>query len=61
MIADYQQFFSDMDDFRIEGRFYENGQSFTIEELYQAFKARMIAELVVDVPGASHYGRLEDE
>jgi hypothetical protein len=30
----------------------------TVEELYQHIKARLIAELQVDVHGTTHYGRL---
>lgn len=31
---------------------------FTVEELYQAFKTRLMADLLVDVHGTTHYGRL---
>jgi hypothetical protein len=30
----------------------------SVEELYQNFKARLIADLMVDVHGTSHYGNL---
>ena len=60
-MKDYEEFFKSMEDYRIETRFYENGGSFEIEELYQAFKARLIDELKVS--GGSNqgvvYGRLE--
>jgi len=39
----------------------KEGSVYNIEELYQAFKARLIDELIVDVPNASHYGRLLDK
>ena len=44
-MEDYSEFFKRMEDYRIESRFYENGASFEIEELYQAFKARVYEEL----------------
>ena len=40
-MKDYEKFFNRMEDFRIETRFYDNGESFEIEELYQAFKERI--------------------
>jgi hypothetical protein len=36
----------------------EHGHSVGIEDLYRAFKERLIHELMVDVHGTSHYGRL---
>ena len=44
-MSDYKEFFNRLEDYKFEGRFYDNGQSFTAEELYQAFKARLIDEL----------------
>ena len=48
-------------DYHVEAYFYECRRSFTLEELYQAFKARLKDELMVDVPGTSHYGLLADK
>jgi hypothetical protein len=36
----------------------DSGDEMRVEDLYQAFKARLIAEIEVDVPHESHYGRL---
>lgn len=33
---------------------------FSIDDLYEMFKQRVVAELTVDVPGTSHYGILVD-
>lgn len=35
-----------------------NSALITYEDLYQAIKARLVAELLVDVHGAPNYGRL---
>lgn len=37
------------------------GNFFTVEELYQAFKARLQSELVTDTHGTSHFGVLVDK
>jgi len=47
--AELEQFFARMQDYRVETRFYENGESFEVEELYQAFKARMLREVARDL------------
>jgi hypothetical protein len=60
-MKDYEKFFSRMADYTIESRFYENGESFQVEELYEAFKARLIHELVVDHPSFNVFGLLRDE
>lgn len=52
------EFFKRHGGYVIRSFFYENDGVFTVEELYQEFKARLVAELMVDVHGASHYGRL---
>lgn len=31
-----------------------------VEDMYQAFKARLAAELLVDTPATTHYGILQD-
>ena len=46
MESDYKKFFEKMEDQRIRSNFYEHDESFTVEELYHAFKARLIAELI---------------
>lgn len=47
---EWRDFFKDAEDYRIETRFYENGFSFTLEEMYQAFKARVVEELQLPAP-----------
>lgn len=37
---------------------YDQKARFTVEAMYQAFKARLIAELLVDVHNCPVYGRL---
>ena len=44
------KFFKKMEDYRIISRFYENQESFSVEEIYQAFKERLIDELKVELP-----------
>lgn len=39
--VDWATFFSEHEDYRVEMHFHETRRSFTMEELYQAFKARM--------------------
>lgn len=39
--TDWAKFFEDFEDYHIDARYYENRQPFTVEQLYQAFKARM--------------------
>jgi hypothetical protein len=43
----YQEFFERCEDYVLVARFYECDQQFTVEEMYQHFKARLIAELKV--------------
>ena len=57
----YEKFFNKMVDYRIETRFYENGESFEVEELYQAFKARLIAELAVSAPDLRTLGLIVEK
>lgn len=44
-MKDYKEFFKELEDYNVRLYFYENNQCFTIEELYQAIKARLKAEL----------------
>jgi hypothetical protein len=39
--VDWATFFSEHEDYHVEAYFYENRRPFTLEELYQAFKARL--------------------
>ena len=48
-MTDYSEFFDRMAGSKFETRFYENDESFQIEELYQAFKARVYSELKDDL------------
>lgn len=41
---DWQKFFEEHKDYQVETYFYENRNSFSLEEMYQAFKARYEAE-----------------
>lgn len=46
MSEGYEKFFEKMKDYRVESKFFENQESFEIEELYQAFKARFMDEVL---------------
>lgn len=46
----WDAFFSAHEDFRFRVHFYGNERDFTLEELYQAFRARSDAERYVDLP-----------
>jgi hypothetical protein len=37
------------------------GSREALENMYQAFKTRLTEEVMVDVPGTSHYGLLVDK
>lgn len=39
--VDWAGFFKRHEDYVVDARYYENRNPFTLEELYQAFKARM--------------------
>jgi len=54
------KFFKKMEDYRIISRFYENQESFSVEEMYQAFKERLIDELKVELPNTGFTGKLID-
>lgn len=41
---DWKEFFKNVEDYRIRVVFYSCEQSFTVEELYQQFKNRIMAE-----------------
>lgn len=47
-MSDWEIFFRRLADYNFETRFYEQGECFEVEELYQAFKARMLAEIEAD-------------
>ena len=57
-MMDWDKFFKEHKDYTVLSSFYENRRDFSLEELYQAFKERIKAEMVVDVHGTSHYGVL---
>jgi len=42
--TDWTDFFGDFEDYSVEAFFYESRQTLSLEELYQAFKARYEAE-----------------
>lgn len=46
VVNEWQEFFEKHRDYTVQSSFYECRQDFTMEELYQAFKARLIAEVV---------------
>jgi hypothetical protein len=41
----WESFFDEHKDYVVTARFYENSNGFTVEELYQAFKARLLDEV----------------
>lgn len=41
---EWEKFFEQMDEYELKAIFYECSRNFTVEDLYQAFKARMLAE-----------------
>lgn len=43
-MASWWEFFDKNEDFVLKVRYYENSREFTLEELYQAFKARLAEE-----------------
>lgn len=55
---DWEKFFKEHKDYTVMAGFYENRRDFSLEDLYQAFKARLRQELMVDVHGVSNYGLL---
>lgn len=59
-MMDWEKFFKEHEDYTVRAGYYKNSRTFSLEELYQAFKARLQQELMVDVPGTSHYGLLQD-
>lgn len=54
----WQELFEHYREYCVHMGFYECEGAVELEELYQHFKARMVAELMVDVHGTTHYGRL---
>lgn len=50
----YTEFFNRFEDYSVRTTFYENTEDFTIEELYQVFKARLMNEVEVQTP--THHG-----
>lgn len=43
-MTDWIKFFKDHQDYTVRSSYYECSNAFTLEELYQAFKARLEAE-----------------
>ncbi len=41
MPTNWEMFFKENEDYRIGYAFYQKGSTFTVEELYQAFKERL--------------------
>jgi len=41
---EWEAFFKEHEDYTVASGFYENRRHFTLEQLYQAFKARLLAE-----------------
>jgi hypothetical protein len=50
---DYEGFFSGVGEYRLKARYYDCRESFSVEELYQQFKARFLAEMT-DIGEAEH-------
>lgn len=59
-MSEYKAFFDKFKDDAVETHCFGFQSSFSIEDLYQAFKARLIAELLVDVHNSPTYGNLKD-
>lgn len=55
---DWEKFFKEHEDYTVAAGFYENRRDFSLEDLYQAFKARLMAEVLTDTHGTSNYGVL---
>ena len=55
-----EEFFKSMADFRVKGYYLGEVQHFDVEDLYQAFKARLINELVVDIEHCSTQALLSE-
>lgn len=45
-MADWQDFFEKHRDYTVQASFYECRRDFSMEDLYQAFKSRLLTELV---------------
>lgn len=56
----YEEFFESFGEYRVKLRKYGLIESVSVEELFQAFKARLIDELVVDNPSFQVLGLLKD-
>lgn len=52
-----KEFFKTHEDYNIRVTFYECTQSFTVEELYQAIKSRLLTELEIKAPDYSQMMR----
>lgn len=48
-MTDHEEFFDKVGEFNIKTMYYDVEWCFTVEELYQAFKSRMIAEIQSEV------------
>ena len=59
-MTEWGEFFDEHADYTVASGFYENRRHFSLEQLYQAFKARLMHEVMVDAHGLSHYGCLVD-
>lgn len=51
-MSDQSKFFDSLTDYRLVARFYAGERDFTVEELYQAFKARLAEESATIQPVA---------
>lgn len=58
MMSDYKEFFEEHGDEYMMLAYQGTNGAATIEDLYQAIKARLMDELLVDVPHTGHYGIL---
>jgi len=43
-MTDYKEFFNRLEDYKVDANFYECGERFSVEDLYQAFKDRLKEE-----------------
>jgi hypothetical protein len=60
MSKDYKKFFKAVEDSRVQAYYLGEVCNFEVEGLYQAFKARLIDELVADIKDCSTCANLTE-
>ena len=59
-LKEFEKLFSDVKGISVQVLVDQDIAHFEIEELYQAFKERLMSELVVDNPSFQVFGKLRD-